>query len=172
MIDVWDNIQSQDFDFRGGIGATYQRNKDLSLVFGLGIDPDYSLGIPVIPFLGLHCHFADQWNLNFGFPKTSIDYQLLPNLRLSPIELGFEGGSFHTSKSYGSSVGDPQLNDRKLDYREVRVGVGADYALQKNIDVTLNAGAVVYREFDFRDANTSPEVKPAPFVQVGVKVGF
>ena len=85
---------------------------------------------------------------------------------------GFEGGSFYTSKNYGDSVGMSQLNDRKLDYREVRVGTGADYAATKNINVNLTAGAVVYREFDFNDASFSPTVDPAPYVQLGVKLGF
>ncbi len=172
MIDGWNNIESQDVDISGALGASYKPNKNLSLTFALDIDPDSSLGIPVIPFVGMRWQFADQWSLNAGFPRTSIDYQVLPNLRVSPIELSFEGGSFRTGSHYGDSVGAPQLNDRRLDYREVRVGAGADYAIEKNLDLTLNAGAAVYREFDFRDADTSPEVKPAPFVQVGVKLGF
>jgi hypothetical protein len=65
-----------------------------------------------------------------------------------------------------------KLNDRNLDYNEVRVGAGADYAVMKNVNVELTGGAVVYREFDFDNANFSPKVDPAPYVQLGIKVGF
>ncbi len=171
MIDGWDQIESQDFQLGGILGATYDPSQDLSLRVGVAINPG-TTGLPVMPVLDLRWRFADAWTLNFGFPRTSIDYQLLPNLRLSPIEIGFEGGSFHTDKTYGSSVGMEDLNDRKLDYREVRVGVGADYAVAKNIHVGLSAGAVVYRQFDFNDANFTPQVDPAPYVQLGVKIGF
>jgi long-subunit fatty acid transport protein len=171
MIDGWNQIESQDFQVGGMVGANYEFNKDLSLRFGLGINPGET-GIPVMPILGVRWRFTDLWTLNFGFPRTSVDYQILPNLRLSPIEVGFEGGSFHTNKTYGSLVGMPQLNDRELDYREVRVGVGADYAITKNIHAGLTAGAVVYREFNFNDANFSPKVDPAPYVQLGVRIGF
>ncbi len=41
--------------------------------------------------------------------------KLFPTLGLSPLELGFEGSSFHTSKDYGNSVDMPQLNDRRLE---------------------------------------------------------
>ncbi len=171
LIDGWNQIESQDFQLGGAIGATYDPNQDLSLRFGLAINPG-SLDTPVLPLLGVRWHFAKPWTLNFGFPRTSLDYQLLPNLRLSPVEVNFNGGSFHTSKTYGNSVGMAQLNDRQLDYTEVRVGSGADYAVTKDIHVGLDAGAVVYRKFDFKDASFSPKVDPAPYVQLGVKVGF
>jgi len=171
LIDNADQIESQSFEVGGAIGATYDFNPDLSLRFGLGINPG-ALGIPVVPMVGVRWHFAKPWTLNVGFPRTSLDYQLLPNLRLSPIEVGFQGGSFHTSKTYGDSVGMSKLNDRNLDYNEVRVGAGADYAVMKNVNVELTGGAVVYREFDFDNANFSPKVDPAPYVQLGIKVGF
>jgi opacity protein-like surface antigen len=171
LIDGWNQIESQDFQVGGMVGANYEFNQDLRLSFGLAVNPG-TTGLPVMPMVGVRWGFAKLWTLNFGFPRTSIDYQILPNLRISPVELGFEGGSFHTSKTYGDSVGMSQLNDRRLDYREVRVGTGADYAVTKNIDVNLTTGAVVYREFDFNDANFSPKVDPAPYVQLGVKVGF
>ncbi len=171
LIDNWDQIESQDFQVGGALGAIYDPNPDLSLRFGLAVNPG-SIGTPVLPLLGLRWQFAKPWTLNFGFPRTAIDYQLLPNLRLSPIEISFNGGSFHTSKTYGNSVGMVDLNDRRLEYNEVRVGTGADYAVMKNMHVGLTAGAVVYREFDFKDASFSPKVDPAPYVQLGVKVGF
>ncbi|MEJ0000470.1 MAG: DUF6268 family outer membrane beta-barrel protein [Verrucomicrobiota bacterium] len=171
LIDNWDQIQSQDFQVGGVLGAIYDPNPDLSVRFGLAANPG-SIGTPVLPILGVRWKFADQWTLNFGFPRTAIDYQLLPYLRLSPLEVSFNGGSYHTSKSYGNSVGMPQLNDRKLDYNEIRLGAGADYALLKNLHVGLTAGAVVYREFDFKDAGFSPKADPAPYVQLSAKVGF
>ncbi len=171
LIDNWNQIESQEFQLGGALGATYDPNPHLSLRFGVAVNPG-AIGTPVLPVLGLRWQFAEPWTLQFGFPRTAIDYQLLPNLRLSPLEIGFNGGSFHTGKSYGGSVGMAQLNDRKLDYNEIRVGAGADYAVMKNIHVGLTAGAVVYREFDFKDASYSPKAEPAPYVQLGVKVGF
>ena len=171
LLDGWNQVESGDFQLGGALGANYEVNPDLSLRFGVAINPG-TTGLPVMPLLGLRWRFAEAWSLNFGFPRTSIDYQILPNLRLSPLELGFEGGSFHTDSTYGNSVGMPNLNDRNLNYREVRAGVGAAYDVTKNVQVGLNAGAVVYREFDFSNANFTPSVEPAPYVQAGVKVGF
>ena len=171
MIDNGDHIGSQDFRVGGILGATYNPSRTLSLQFGVVVNPD-SLGSPVLPAVGVRWEFADLWTLNFGFPRTSIDHQLLPNLTLSLIKVGFEGGSFHTSKTYGDAMGRPQLNDRKLQYQEVRVGTGANYAVTESIQVGLTAGAVVYRNFDFKDTAYSQKVDPAPYVQLSVKTDF
>jgi hypothetical protein len=171
IVDGWDNIESNDFEIGGVIGATYDPNPNLSIRGGLGINPS-GIDIPVLPVIGVRWRFTQDWTLNFGFPRTSIDYQILSNLRVSPLEVGFEGGDFHTSKTYGNSVGDSYLNDRRLYYSEVRLGVGADYAVQKNLHVGLDTGAVVYREFDFHNTGYSPTVDPAPFVQLSARIGF
>lgn len=171
LLNGWDEIQSQDIRLGVTVGATYEFNNDLSGRFGLAINSGQE-DSPVIPLVGLNWHFAEFWTLNFGFPKTSIDYQLFEKLRLSVIELGFQGGTYHTGSSYGNSVGHPELNDRDLVYTEIRVGTGASYTLTKNVDLQASTGVVAYREFDFKDSGYKQKVDPAPYIQLGVKVGF
>ncbi len=66
----------------------------------------------------------------------------------------------------------PQLNERSVRYNEVRVGVGAGNKILPNLTADLSGGVIAYREFDFRDAGYSPKVDPAPYVQIGLRVGF
>lgn len=171
LLDGWDEMSSQDIRVGGAAGAVYEFNKDLSVQFGLALNPGQKDWL-VIPLLGLNWRFAESWTLNLGLPKTSIDYQLFQKLRLSVIEMAFHGGTYRTGSTYGNSVGRPELNDRDLTYTEVRVGTGASYALTKNVDLGLSAGVVAYREFKFEDSGYKQKVEPAPYVQVGVKVGF
>lgn len=170
LVNDWDSIDSKNVSLAGALGAHYEFNKDLAVQFGLAFNPDLD-NVPVIPLLGLNWHFADQWTLNFGFPRTAIDYQVLTNLRLS-LETAFLGGEYQTSSTYGNDVGNPQLNDRTLRYHEIRVGVGAVYSLTKNVDLELSAGSAVYREFDFKDTGYDPKAEPAPYVKTGIKVNF
>ncbi|PAW79116.1 MAG: hypothetical protein B9S32_03935 [Verrucomicrobia bacterium Tous-C9LFEB] len=171
LLNSWDEISSQDIRMGGAVGAVYEFNKDLSVQFGLALNPGQKDWL-IIPLLGLNWRFAESWTLNLGLPKTSIDYQLSQKLRLSVIEMAFHGGTYRTGSTYGNSVGRPELNDRDLTYTEVRVGTGATYALTKNVDLGLSAGVVAYREFKFEDSGYKQKVEPAPYVQVGVKVGF
>lgn len=169
LINGWDDIESKSVTWGGAFGAHHEFNKNLSIQFGLGVTP--SGDIPIMPILGVKWQFADKWTLNGGFPRTAVDYQLLTNLRLS-FETSFSGGTYVTSSTYGTEVGRQELNNRELKYREIRVGIGALYNLTKNVDLDLSTGAVVYREFDFKDTDFDPTVKPAPYVQAGVKVHF
>ncbi len=171
LMQGWDRVDAQEVEIGGMLGATYIVNPDLVFTFGLGVNPGTD-GIPVLPIAGVRWKFEKDWTLNVGVPRTSIDYQLLPNLRLSPLLVGFEGGEFHTSKTYGTNVGLPQLNDRKMHYNEVRVGVGAGYKILPNMTADLSGGVIAYREFDFKDAGYSPKTDPAPYVQIGLRVGF
>lgn len=170
LVNGWDDIGSNNITWSGGFGAQHEFNKDLSLQFGLGVNPGTD-NLPILPLLGLRWHFADQWTLNVGFPRTAIDYQVLPNLQLS-LETSFFGGTYQTGSTYGSDTGHPELNNRSLRYNEVRVGLGATYTVVKNVDLELSTGAVVYREFDFKDTDYDPTVKPAPYVQGGIRVKF
>ncbi len=167
------NIYSNDLTFSGALGAVYKPSKTLAVRFGLAVDSDNGTGLPVMPLLALKWDFAKDWDLNLGLPRTSVDWQILPNLQVSPLMAEFMGGSYHTSKSYGDRVGLPELNDRKLDYTEIRLGAGATYAVTKDLDLNFSVGSVVYRKFDFKDASdASPKVDPAPYVQVGAKLKF
>lgn len=171
LLNGWDAIGSEEFQLGGALGASYEFNPALSLRFGFALNSGWA-DSPVIPLLGLNWRFAEAWTLNLGFPKTAVEYQVLPQLRLSVVELAFQGGTYHTGNSYGNSVGRSDLNDRDLQYTEVRVGSGATYALTKNVDLSLAAGVIAYREFDFKDTGYKQKVDPAPYIQAGVKVGF
>ncbi|HSI84452.1 MAG: DUF6268 family outer membrane beta-barrel protein [Candidatus Methylacidiphilales bacterium] len=167
------DISSDNFSFMGMAGATYRPNDKLMIQLGLAITPDISEGVPVIPITSLRWQFAEHWDLKFGMPKTSLNWQPMTNLRISLIEAQFKGGSYRTASDYGTKVGLPDLNDRKLNYMEVRVGTRVDYNITENIELNLGVGASVYRKFSFDDLdNASPNVDPAPYVQAGVKIGF
>lgn len=170
LVNGWSEIEAKNVTWAGGFGARFEYNKDLSLQFGLGVNPGTDR-VPILPIVGVNWHFADKWTLNVGFPRTALDYQLLSNLTLS-LEGSFLGGTYETSSTYGNEVGRPELNNRSLSYNEIRIGIGALYKLTKNVDLELSTGAVVYREFDFKDTDYDPTVKPAPYVKTGIKVSF
>ncbi|HEY8967300.1 MAG TPA: DUF6268 family outer membrane beta-barrel protein, partial [Candidatus Methylacidiphilales bacterium] len=171
LMQGWDRVDAQEVSIGGAVGANWKYSPDLALTFGLAVNPG-SENIPVLPLVGAKWKFAEGWTLNAGIPRTSIDWQALPNLRFSPLLVGFEGGTYHTSKTYGNAYGAPNLNDRRMSYSEVRVGLGAGYAILPNLTADLSGGVIAYRQFDFKDAGYNPKVDPAPYVQVGLRVGF
>ncbi|PTY05048.1 hypothetical protein DB346_02235 [Verrucomicrobia bacterium LW23] len=166
-------VTSDNISFKGMAGAGWRPNDKLMVMAGLLVSQDVSQSFPVLPIASVEWKFAENWELNLGMPKTSLSWQVMPNLRLALIEAQMKGGSYQTAKDYGTKVGLPELNSRNLNYTEIRVGSRIDYALTENIEINLGVGAAVYRKFEFEDLDgSSPNVDPAPYVQAGVKITF
>ncbi len=159
------------FLLSGAAGANWKVNPDLSFTFGLAVNPEGVSDLPVIPLIGAHWHFEDQWTLNVGLPRTSIEYALTKELHFWAGP-SFEGGSFKTGSSYGNAFGRPDLNDQKLEYREIRVALGTDYKITPAIGISAELGSAVYRDFYFRNVGYSPHSDPALYGQLGVKIGL
>jgi opacity protein-like surface antigen len=155
----------------GAVGYVYQYRPNLTLTAGLAINPGGIVDYPVMLIGGIHWKISDVWTLDLGLPRSAIDYAVTDKLHVwcGP---SFEGGLFRTSSDYGNPIGRPDLDGRKVSYREIRVGVGADYALTSSISIGAQVGSAVYREFEFKDDNTKVHADPAPFGQLGVKVAF
>jgi hypothetical protein len=152
------------------IGATYLASEDLQWIMGVSINARRD--IPIIPGAGVRWKFANQWTLDFILPRPRIEYEYNDNLTL------YAGGeiksdTYTVSENFGSSHGRPPLNNAEVDYTEGRIGAGLSWKLNKAISVDLDAGAMVYRDFDFHEANQSMhEDSIAPYGQVAIKAGF
>lgn len=170
LVNGGDEIDSGNFQMRGALGATYKVHKDLHFRFGLMINPGLD-DLPVLPIGGVYWHFADQWTLQVGIPETAIRYQVLPKLGLA-LQAKARGGNYRTGGSYGTSLGRPLLNDRTLNYTEIRVGGAAQYDFTENVSAELSTGVIAYRKFEFEDSGYEPEVEPGPYFGITVKSKF
>jgi hypothetical protein len=154
----------------GAMGATWSPNPNLDLTFGLVINPGVA-DIPVMPLAAVRWHFANAWTLSLGFPKTAVEYQINKqwNVWAGP---SFEGGLYKTGSNYGNSFGRPDLDNQRLQYQEIRVGIGSEYRLTSSIGLEGQVGSSVYREFDFKNTAYRVQVQPAPYAELGLKFHF
>lgn len=164
------DIAGDDFNSPFIVGATYLQSEDFQWFVGMSVNAKRD--IPVLPGAGFRWHFADQWTLMALFPKPRIEYQLNDAITLyGGGEL--KGDTYTVSQDFGSNHGRPVLNGAELDYSEGRIGVGASWKLCPAVTVEAEAGALVYRDFDFHDAKQSfHEDSVAPYGQLAIKAGF
>lgn len=130
--------------------ATYARSRELAWSFGLRADP--FADNPVLPFVGVNWRFAPRWEFTLGFPRAGFAYEATSALKLG-LGATVQGGSFHIAsdpRQVSVAVG-PRLDDTHLDYREIRVGLSADYRLNEALSVSLEAGAITDQKFDYYD---------------------
>jgi len=131
--------------------AQYAPRRELVWMFGLSANPfaDH----PVMPVAGVRWQFAPEWTFNLGFPQAGFVYRANPKLTMR-AGVSFQGGSFRITSNLGvPAPGIDRLANTYLDYREVRVGLGADAKLGEKWSLALDAGAVTDRKFDYFDRN-------------------
>jgi len=130
--------------------ATYARDRDLAWSFGLRVDP-FSEN-EVLPFLGVNWRFAPRWEFTLGFPRAGFTYELTPALKLG-LGATVQGGSFRIAEDprpVSVTVG-PRLDDTYLDYREIRVGLGADYRFNDSLSLGVEAGLIADQRFEYHE---------------------
>jgi len=150
--------------------AKYTRSKELIWNFGLTVDAlsDY----PVLPVAGVRWNFAPAWTFNLGFPQAGFSYQASPKT-VWRAGMSFQGGSFRISDNLGVPVpGVARLANTRLNYREVRVGLGADLTLPAGFVLTLDAGMVADRKFDYIDRDYILNGDPAAYGSIALRAAF
>lgn len=142
------------------------------LVWSFGLNANGFSDNPVIPIVGVRWQFAPQWLFSVGFPRTGLTYEVNDRLKLR-AGASFAGGSFRITKNLGvPAPGVARLANTFLDFREVRAGVGLDYALTKASELSLDVGAVTDRKFDYFDKNYRLDGDGGLFVALAIKGSF
>jgi hypothetical protein len=150
--------------------ANYTRSKDLVWTFGLNVNPQGDN--PVLPVAGFRWQFAPAWTFNLGFPQAGFLYQPGPGATWR-AGVGFQGGSFRISDNLGvPAPGVARLANTRLDYREVRVGLGADLTLSAGVVLTLDAGLVTDRQFDYFDRDYRLNGGSAAYASAALRARF
>lgn len=151
--------------------ANFAQSRDLVWSFGLRAD---AFGEnPVLPFLGVNWKFAPGWEFTIGYPRVGFGYEATPALKLG-FGLTAQGGSFHVARDPRevSTAVSPRLDDTPLEYREIRVGLGAEYRLSESLALTAEIGAITDQKFDYHERNYTLDGGSAAFFTIGLTGRF
>jgi opacity protein-like surface antigen len=165
----YDHVSSDDFGIAGMVSAIYQVRPDLTLAFGIGVNPDSS--IPVLPAAGVRWDIQTNLTLNLMFPRPVLLYRVAPKLSV------FAGGDiklavFRADTDQGDQIGLRQYNNALGTYRDFHLGAGAEYEIVRGLSVAVEGGYSVGREIDYKRVGETVKFDPAPYGQVGVKYRF
>lgn len=150
--------------------ANYTRRKELVWSFGLNVNP--MSDNPVLPVAGVRWQFAPAWTFNLGFPQAGFIYEANPKATWR-AGVSFQGGSFRIGDNLGvPAPGVARLANTRLDYREVRVGLGADLTLSAGFVLTLDAGMVTDRQFDYFDRGYRLNGGTAAYGTISLRAAF
>lgn len=127
--------------------ASYATSRELA--WSVGVMANAFGDNPVLPVAGVRWEFAPAWTLNLGLPRAGVAWQ--PNGRTTfTAGATVQGGAYRLTRNpiAGSAAG-ARVADAKLDYREIRLGVGAMWTLSEWLTLSVDAGVAVDQRFDF-----------------------
>jgi len=150
--------------------ASYATSADLVWMFGVALNP-LSERI-VMPVAGVRWKFAPEWTLNIGFPRLGVSWEIEQGLTLR-AGLSVQGGSYQLTENLGSPApGVANLEDTPVQYREVRLGVGADLTVSETLSLTGDLGVMADRRFEYHERDFTLNGESAFFLSLGVKSRF
>jgi hypothetical protein len=151
------------------LGAAYLRDADLQWFFGLRLDARSQY--PVMPAASVRWKFSDEWTLNFVLPNPRIEYDASDRLQFFG-GASLDSGTFRVDNNFGSSHGQPELNNAVVDYLEICLGVGCSWKIRPNVTIGFGAGYMPYRSFDFFGRDIEFRSHNAPYGQVACHARF
>lgn len=164
-----EDVDGGDFNLPGLVLAFWQATERLQLIGGAGVNVRRDL--PVIPAIGGRWRFADDWTLLAVFPTPRIEYAA------SETVTAFAGAelvrtAYRVAEDFGDRFGRPELNGQDVSYNEWRVGAGLRWRISRAFGLSLDAGWMGEREFNFDDRDVDLESDGAPYVQFGVSGSY
>lgn len=162
-------LESKDLGLSAGLLGMWRYSPALTYVFGVMLNPDSDR--QALPVVGVNWVINPHLVLSLTPPRPRLTYQ--PNERWN-FHLGanLNGATFRTSATMGTRLGDARYNGALGSYRDVRVGGGFGHAFTPSLHLEAEAGVSVNREINYQRLRESVRFGPAPYLGVGLKVGF
>lgn len=148
--------------------ANWRYNAGWAFVFGVRYDSfsDNEL----LPFAGIRWQASPELTVTLGAPRSEIVYAYAEGREVY-AGASFQGGSFYVD-SVAPALSSARLSDTKIDYREIRLGVGTRLNLRRGLGIELEGGWMLDRRFDYHERGREVKTDGAPYVQGGLSVRF
>ena len=165
----FEDISGGDFNVPVTVAVGYEVNPDLQVLFAVNVD--LRREFPVVGGPGVIWRFAEGWRLSLVIPRPQIEFTASESVTL------FAGGelratAIRVAEDFGTTVGNPVLNDDQVTYRELRVGGGVRWDLNRLFRLTVEGGYALDRRFEFDRGNVLLNGDGAPYFTVGVSGSY
>ncbi len=150
--------------------ASYAASREL--VWSFGVVANAFSDNPVLPVAGVRWAWAPAWVFNLGLPRTGVSWEMSPTATLH-AGATVQGGAYRLTRNpAGAAPGAAALAGEKLDYREIRVGVGGTFKLSATMTLSVDAGIAVDQRFDYHERGIEQRGESAAFGAVSLSGRF
>lgn len=142
------------------------------LVWTFGVNANALNRRPVMPVAGVRWEFTPGWTFALMYPRAGFSWKMTPGLTWQ-AGLHMDGGGYRITRNLGvPAAGIARLANTRLDVRELRAGLGAEWDLGGGFALGLEAGVVTDRKFDYHDRNYRLDTNGGPFAALSFKGSF
>ena len=163
------HINSDSIDVPWKVWVTFPLKKDK--IFGvIGAGGSINSNPIAAPGGGLIWLFSDHLRLEGVFPKPALVYN--PN---DDWEFRLAGNLFYESYRTDDVITPArklQVHNAVVQYSEDRAGFQVTYSHFKPLDITVDIGCMIRRDFDFFRAEAAVKTDPAPYVRLAIEAKF
>lgn len=165
-----EDVGSDDVGLSGGLLMNYRSSPTLKWSLGVLATSDSSLS-PVLPIGGVEWKMNDKLELQLVVPKPRLVYTI--NSAWSVFAGGdLTGTTFRTKRDFSAKNGFAGHDNAVADYRDLRVGGGLGFQINRGMRLEVEGGYSVYREIDYIDLDKKVKFDPAPYVGVSLRAFF
>jgi len=163
------HVDSGAFDLPWRIWVTFPLQKD-KIFAVIGAGGSINSNPVAAPGGGLIWLFSDHLRLEGVFPKPALVYNLNDDWEFR-IAGNLYFASFRTDDVI-TPASKLQVHDPIVQYSEIRSGAQVTYSHFKPLDITLDVGCMIRRDFDFFRAEAEAKTDPAPYVRLAIEAKF
>lgn len=165
----FEDVGRDDVSSPFGLRVLYAAKRELQWAFAIFVDPRSS--VPVIGGIGARWQFAPQWTLLAFLPEPRVEFAASERLRLY-AGASLRGGTFQVAEDFGRRRGRPQLDNQKVDFREISLGAGARWELSRTLFAGVALGWMLDRRFEYEDRDLLFNGDGAPMFSVQLSGSF
>lgn len=165
------DFQNVPSDFNMPIEAAYVHLVSRNFQWALGLSYNPLRDVPLLPGGGFRYQMTDRWKLKFLLPKPQVEYKACEDLHVF-VGGDFRGDTFRVGKHFGDDRNNSSLNDALLDYREIRVGAGFSWNIRPLIELNMESGYLVDRQFNYHNNGIIFDNRGTPYVSLNLHILF
>lgn len=140
------NITLDDFNPNASLIFNYSSKPTYRLSFGASYLANSPIGIPILPYINYWQKLSEKTEINLGVYESSYSYKAFKGTTITAF-IGFEGFNYNISDNL---IVDNKVAE-SVNYVESKVGLRLKQKLSKMVNLNLNAGYTLSRNFDFLD---------------------
>jgi len=164
-----DPLDDDDFNTPFAIGYAHIFSKRVQV--GMGVSVNMWRQQRILGGGGFRWQLNRRWTLKFLMPRPQVEYKVSDTVNIWAGS-DFRGDTYRVGHRFGTERGAPALNSALVDYQEIRAGAGLSWRIRPLLELNVEGGMLLDREFNFHKQEIRSTSGKAPYGSIRLRYLF